>query len=316
MEEPADTHIHVHDLWRRYGRGKRTFDAVRGVSFTVWPGELFALLGTNGAGKTSTVELLEGLATPYRGKITLFGECDPVADRDRIRPRTGVMLQQGGFISHLTVRESVHMWAELTSRSRPVAEALALAGLTDRADVLVKNLSGGERRRLDLAIATLAPVELLFLDEPTAGMDAEGRHATWRLIAQLKEQGTTILLTTHYLEEAEALVDRLAIMHRGRIAAAGTVAEIVADCPSILSFRLADPSLVSALPISVTTQRCDGRIVVNTSQLQKDATRLLGWAEEHGVVLEEFTARPASLEEAFIRIASGDRFESAPEQAE
>ena len=190
MEEPADTHIHVHDLWRRYGRGKRTFDAVRGVSFTVWPGELFALLGTNGAGKTSTVELLEGLATPYRGKITLFGECDPVADRDRIRPRTGVMLQQGGFISHLTVRESVHMWAELTSRSRPVAEALALAGLTDRADVLVKNLSGGERRRLDLAIATLAPVELLFLDEPTAGMDAEGRHATWRLIAQLKEQGT------------------------------------------------------------------------------------------------------------------------------
>lgn len=309
-----NTQVEVHDVWRRYGRGNRAFDAVRGVSFTVQPGELFALLGTNGAGKTSTVELLEGLATPHRGRITLFGGLDPIADRAAIRPRTGVMLQEGGFVSQLTVRESVEMWAALTSRSRPVAEALALSGLSDRAHVLVRNLSGGEKRRLDLAVAILAPAELLFLDEPTAGMDAEGRHATWQLIERFKQQGTTILLTTHHLEEAESLADRLAIMHRGRIAAAGSVQEIVADYPSTLSFGLSDPSVVPELPIDGRAAQRSGRVVVTTPQLQKDATRLLTWAEEHGVTLEGFTARPATLEEAFIRIATDS--DTAPDREE
>jgi ABC-2 type transport system ATP-binding protein len=146
MAAAESSHIHAHDVWRRYGRGKSGFMAVRGVSFTVRPGSLFALLGTNGAGKTSTVELLEGLAAPHRGQIRLFGNLDPVADRARIRARTGAMLQEGGFIAHLTARESIEMWAELTSRPRPVRQALELAGLSHRADVLVKNLSGGEKR--------------------------------------------------------------------------------------------------------------------------------------------------------------------------
>ncbi|MCG3040334.1 ABC transporter ATP-binding protein [Streptomyces fenghuangensis] len=310
MPEAESSHIHAHDVWRRYGRGKRTFDAVRGVSFTVRPGQLFALLGTNGAGKTSTVELLEGLAAPYRGRVRLFGDLDPVADRARIRPRTGAMLQEGGFVSHLTVRESVEMWAELTSRPRPVAQALELAGLSHRRDVMVQNLSGGERRRLDLAVATLSRPEVLFLDEPTAGMDAEGRHATWRLIGELRERGSTILLTTHYLEEAESLADRLAIMHRGRIAASGTVAEIVADHPSTLSFGLDDRWTVRDLPIGGTSlEERGGRVTITTGQLQKDAARLLAWAEEKGVELERFTARPASLEEAFIGIAGRDGFD-------
>lgn len=306
MLEAADTHIHVDGVWRRYGSGSKTFAAVKGVSFAVRPGELFALLGTNGAGKTSTVELLEGLAAPHQGKITLFGRLDPVKDRRVIRPRTGAMLQQGGFISHLTVRETVAMWAELTTRARPVDEALALTGLSERADVLVQNLSGGERRRLDLAIATLPPADLLFLDEPTSGMDAEGRHAVWHLLERMREDGTTILLTTHNLEEVEFLADRLAIMHRGQIAAAGTVPEVVADFPSTLSFELADHGLAADLPFDTGVQHRAGRVVVTTPRLQQDATRLLVWAQERGVTLERFTARPATLEEAFLRIATQD----------
>lgn len=303
MTREESSQIQATDVWRRYGRGKNAFDAVRGVSFTVAPGQLFALLGTNGAGKTSTVELLEGLAAPHRGHIRLFGRLDPVTDRRRIRPRTGAMLQEGGFISHLTVQESVEMWAQLVSRPRPVAQALELAGLSHRAAVMVQSLSGGEKRRLDLAIATLSHPEVLFLDEPTAGMDAEGRHATWRLVRELREQGTTILLTTHYLEEAESLADRLAIMHRGRIAGTGTVSQIVADHPSTLSFGLPEQWNVRDLPVSGTAEERDGRVTVTTDRLQKDAARLLAWAEDNDVELERFTARPASLEEAFIRIA-------------
>ncbi|WP_335941525.1 ABC transporter ATP-binding protein [Streptomyces sp. PTD5-9] len=295
----------VEDVWRRYGRGKGAFDAVRGVSFSVRPGELFALLGTNGAGKTSTVELLEGLATPRRGRIRLFGSLDPVADRARIRSRTGAMLQEGGFISHLTVRETVGMWADLTSRPRTVDRALELTGLSHRREVMVQNLSGGEKRRLDLAIATLSRPEILFLDEPTAGMDPEGRHATWELIRELQERGATILLTTHYLEEAESLADQLAIMHRGRIAASGSVSQIVADHPSTLSFGLTGRT-AAELPVGGTVRERDGRVTVTTQQLQKDAARLLAWAEDHDVVLDRFTARPASLEEAFISIAGVD----------
>lgn len=306
MDEVNETHIHVDQVWRRYGTGSRTFDAVRGISFSVRPGELFALLGTNGAGKTSTVELLEGLAAPHDGRIALFGGLDPVADRRAIRPRTGVMLQQGGFISHLTVRETVAMWAELTSRSRPVDEALELTGLSERAEVLVQDLSGGEQRRLDLAVATLPPADLLFLDEPTAGMDAEGRHRVWHLLEELRAGGTTILLTTHNLEEVEFLADRLAIMHRGHIAAAGTVPEIVAGFPSTLSFELPDPALVADLPLGGVDQQRGGRVVITTPQLQQDALRLLRWADGRGVELERFTARPATLEEAFLRIATRD----------
>ncbi|WP_424216413.1 ABC transporter ATP-binding protein (plasmid) [Streptomyces sp. BI20] len=315
MLRAENSHIHVHDVWRRYGRGKKAFDAVRGVSFTVAPGSLFALLGTNGAGKTSTVELLEGLAAPAQGRIRLFGDLDPVADRARIRPRTGAMLQEGGFVPHLTVRETVAMWAGLTTGPRPVPEALELVGLEHRADVAVQNLSGGERRRLDLAVSTLADPEVLFLDEPTAGMDAEGRHATWRLIRTLRDRGSTILLTTHYLEEAESLADELAIMHRGRIAAAGTVAEIVAGHPSTLSFGLPDPWTVRDLPVDGRIEERRGRVTVTTDHLQHEAARLLAWAGEHRITLDRFTARPASLEEAFISVAGGASPEPAPAPA-
>ncbi|WP_432038477.1 ABC transporter ATP-binding protein [Streptomyces cucumeris] len=313
----GDNAIKVNELRRRYGpAGAQGFDAVRGVSFEVARGELFALLGTNGAGKTSTVELLEGLAAPTGGAVRVLGH-DPCRERALVRPRIGVMLQEGGFPSELTAAETVRMWAGCTSGARPVDEALELVGLARRRAVRVKMLSGGERRRLDLALALLGHPEVLFLDEPTTGLDAEGRRDTWELVRTLRDQGTTVLLTTHYLEEAEALADRLAIMHRGRIATSGRVAEIVAERPSRLTLTLptdvhptdlppvellaADAMELPAMPDATggTTVR------LSTRDLQRTATEVLLWARDRDIPLTGLDARSASLEEAFLHIARG-----------
>ncbi|GGQ63996.1 multidrug ABC transporter ATP-binding protein [Streptomyces flaveolus] len=296
--------IEVTDLRRVYGGG---FEAVRGIDFSVRRGEIFALLGTNGAGKTSTVELLEGLAAPAGGRVRVLGH-DPYTERAAVRPRTGVMLQEGGFPSELTVAETARMWAGCVSGARPEAEVLALVGLADKRGTRVKQLSGGERRRLDLALALLGEPEVLFLDEPTTGLDAEGRRDTWELVRSLRDGGTTVLLTTHYLEEAEDLADRLAILHEGRIAATGTPAEVTATQPSRISFELPDGYFVGDLPplgeLGVSDHRVDGRVVrLRTRELQRAATALLVWAERAGVELRGLDVRSASLEEAFLRIA-------------
>ncbi|WSQ10255.1 ABC transporter ATP-binding protein [Streptomyces sp. NBC_01231] len=304
-----DTNEHEHvievtDLRRVYGGG---FEAVRGITFSVRRGEVFALLGTNGAGKTSTVELLEGLARPAGGRVRILGH-DPYAERDVVRPRTGVMLQEGGFPSELTVSETARMWAGCVSGARPAQEALELVGLERRAGVRVKQLSGGERRRLDLALALLGRPEVLFLDEPTTGLDAEGRLETWELVRELRDGGTTVLLTTHYLEEAEGLADRLAILHSGRIAAAGTPAEVTAAQPSRISFDLPDGYLLGDLPPLGELGVCGHEVVgstvrLRTRELQRAATGLLVWAAGAGVELRRLDVRSASLEEAFLGIA-------------
>ncbi|MFD9864250.1 ABC transporter ATP-binding protein [Streptomyces alboflavus] len=300
----TDQVIEVTDLRRRYTGG---FEAVRGISFTAGRGELFALLGTNGAGKTSTVEVLEGLAAPASGTVRVLGY-DPYRERDAVRPRIGVMLQEGGFPSELTVDETLRMWAGCTSGARPAAEVLESVGLTGRGKVRVKQLSGGEKRRLDLATALLGDPEVLFLDEPTTGLDAEGRRETWKLVRALREQGTTVLLTTHYLEEAENLADRLAILHEGRIAATGTVAEVVASQPARISFQLPEGYFPGDLPplaeIGVTGHEVEGRTVrLRTDRLQQVATALLTWAHQNRVELGRLDVRAASLEEAFLQIA-------------
>ncbi|MFE9122521.1 ABC transporter ATP-binding protein [Streptomyces sp. NPDC007172] len=300
--------IEVEELRRTYAGG---FEAVSGISFTVARGELFALLGTNGAGKTSTVELLEGLAPPSGGSVRVLGH-DPYTERGAVRPRTGVMLQEGGFPAELTVAETVRMWAGCTSGARPVTEALELVDLARRSQVRVKQLSGGEKRRLDLALALLARPEVLFLDEPTTGLDAEGRRETWELVRALRDGGTTVLLTTHYLEEAEALAERLAILHEGRIAASGRVDEVVATQPSHLSFDLPDGYHLGDLPpldrLGVTSHETAGRTVrLKTKELQLAATELLLWARDSGVELRGLDVRSASLEEAFLKIAQDRR---------
>ncbi|MGY5127826.1 ABC transporter ATP-binding protein [Streptomyces nigrescens] len=289
--------------------GPRSFEAVRGIDFSVERGELFALLGTNGAGKTSTLELLEGLALPTAGQVRVLGH-DPFRERRKVRPRVGVMLQEGGFPSELTPAETVRMWAGCTSGARPVDEALGSVGLERRRNVRVKQLSGGERRRLDLALALLGRPEVLFLDEPTTGLDTEARHATWELVRELRDSGTTIVLTTHYLEEAEELADRLAILHNGRIAAAGHVADVVAAHPSHISFELPTGFHLGDLPplgeLGVIGHETDGRTVrLRTDELQRAATGVLLWAQDKGIALGNLDVRSASLEEAFLHIAKG-----------
>ncbi|MER5520087.1 ABC transporter ATP-binding protein [Streptomyces sp. NPDC002763] len=296
--------IEVTDLRRVYGGG---FEAVRGVTFSVRRGEIFALLGTNGAGKTSTVELLEGLAPPSGGRVRVLGH-DPHRERAAVRPRTGVMLQEGGFPSELTVGETTRMWAGCTTGARPTTESLGLVGLAGKTDVRVKQLSGGERRRLDLALALLGRPEVLFLDEPTTGLDAEGRRDTWELVRSLRDTGTTVLLTTHYLEEAEDLADRLAILHEGRIAATGTPGEVTADRPARISFELPLGYFVGDLPplaaLGVCGHETAGRAVrLRTREVQRTATEVLAWAQRTGVELDRLEVRSASLEEAFLGIA-------------
>ncbi|MCX2178995.1 ABC transporter ATP-binding protein [Streptomyces sp. SKN60] len=292
--------IEADGLHRTYSGG---FEAVGGISFTVPRGEVFALLGTNGAGKTSTVELLEGLAAPTRGTVRVLGH-DPYRERAAVRPRIGMMLQEGGFPSDLTAAETARMWAGCTTGARPVAEALDTVGLSHRAGVRVKQLSGGERRRLDLALALIGRPEVLFLDEPTTGLDAEGRRDTWELVRRLRDGGTTVLLTTHYLEEAESLADRLAIMHRGRIVTAGTPAEVTAARPARIRFRLPEGVPAGRLPLGLKAAADGPRVEIRTYELQNALGELLHWAAAEDVRLDGLDARSASLEEAFLEIAS------------
>lgn len=292
------------------------FHAVKNVSFQVRRGELYALLGTNGAGKTSTLETVEGHRAASSGTVRVFGH-SPL-DRGAVRPRMGVMLQESGFSPDLTVRETVRLIGKLSGRTGSVGHVLAIAGLTEKASTRVSQLSGGEKRRLDFATAVYGTPELVFLDEPTTGLDAEGRQETWELVRALRDGGTTVLLTTHYLEEAEALADRVAILHEGRIAAAGTPDEVTAAQPSRISLELPAGLALGDLPplaeLGVTGHETDGRVVrLRTRTLQRTATELLLWARRAGVELRGLDVRSASLEEAFLGIA---RDVSAPRAQE
>ncbi|MCC9311991.1 ABC transporter ATP-binding protein [Kitasatospora sp. RB6PN24] len=298
--------VRASGLRRRYGSTAADgFEAVRGLDLSVRHGELFALLGTNGAGKTSTMELIEGLARPTGGTVTVLGH-DPHRERAAVRPRIGIMLQEGGFPGDLTVAETLRGWAGATTAPRPVAEALDLVGMADQAAVRVKQLSGGEKRRLDLAVALIGRPEVLFLDEPTTGLDPQARAAVWQLVRDLRADGTTVLLTTHYLEEAEELADRLAIMHHGLVVATGTVAEVLADQPARIAFDLPEqPDSPTLPPLPDTEVGFTGRrVTIRTRRLQRTLTELLRWAEQQQVELAGLDARSASLEEAFLAIAA------------
>jgi ABC-2 type transport system ATP-binding protein len=303
-----DSVITVEGLRRTYGTGRSSYEAVRGVDLHVRRGELFALLGTNGAGKTSLLEVIEGIAPATGGRVRVFGK-DPYRQRHAVRPRTGIMLQEAGFPSDLTTAETARMWHGTLAAPRPVGEALELVNLAGRADVRVASLSGGERRRLDLALAVMGRPEILFLDEPTTGLDPQSRRDAWELVRTLLDQGTTVVLTTHYLEEAEELADRLAIMHGGRVVREGTVAEIVAAEPARIRYRtddatLADIDLLSALPALAGWPRADATgVELETTDLQATLAALLSRAHQSGAALSHLNATSASLERAFLAVA-------------
>lgn len=296
------TAIEVRNLTRTYGRGAKAYTAVRDSTFSVRGGEVYGLLGTNGAGKTSTLELIEGLAEPTSGEVTVLGR-NPVRDRADLRPELGIMLQSGGLPSQLTVEETMRMWHGTCSTPRPVAEVLADVDLTHRGGVKVGSLSGGEQRRLDLACALLGDPSVLFLDEPTTGLDPESRRNVWNLLKALKQRGVSMVLTTHYLEEAELLADRIAIMHESEIALEGTLNELVSNAGSVIRFELG-PNYPPLPELPGTSTSRDGRQVeITTGELQSDTHRVLTWAAENNLDLPGFAARPASLETVFMDIA-------------
>ena len=301
---------------RSYGSGGEAFEAVRGVDFDVPAGSITALLGTNGAGKTSTVELLEGLSEADGGEIRVLG-LDPWRDREAVRRRTGVLLQASGFSGDLTVSETMRMQASLTSGARPIDEVLDDLGLLGKRSTRVGQLSGGERRRLDIACALLGHPDVLFLDEPSNGLDVESRRRVWDLVARLRDLGAAVLLTTHDLDEAQRLADRIELMHAGRIVRSGTPASIVADLPSTISFTTsslrAAPSLPDLGQLRVVEHR--GTATIETHDLQGSLATLLAWASSHDVLLAELRAETASLERAFLALTSDVGTPSTKEHA-
>ena len=295
--------VRLRGVRRSYGTGDSLFEAVRGVDLDVPRGSIVALLGTNGAGKTSLLELVEGLGTPSAGTIEVLG-LDPVADRAEVRRRTGVLLQRSGFAADLTVRETLEMWATTLSTPRPVAEGLDMLDLEGRADTRVGALSGGEQRRLDLSCTLLGDPELVLLDEPTTGLDPESRQRLWDLVRGLRDAGRTVVLCTHHLEEAEELADRIAIMHGGLIVRDGTAAEITGERPSRIRFGAVATPLPDAGTLGAQRVHTEHAVTtVETGDLQATLTALLTWAGHHGVRLAGLDARTASLESVFLDIA-------------
>lgn len=282
--------VEVQNLTSRYG----AFTAVEDVSFRVRPGELYALLGTNGAGKTTTLETIEGHRTPSAGSVKVFGG-DP-SDKKIVRPRIGMMLQESGFAGDLTVEETVNLIGKLSGRTDDTPALLERVDLARKRSVRVGQLSGGEKRRLDFATAIYGNPELVFLDEPTNALDPTARDALWAVVSDLQASGATILLTTHYLEEAEAHADRIALMHRGRLAHEGNLSDLVAQFPARISF---DTDLLSPdMPAPAATVTGE-HVVIETADLQRDLYRLLGWADENAVELRGLKASSSSLADVF-----------------
>ncbi|MEU8377589.1 ABC transporter ATP-binding protein [Streptosporangium sp. NPDC048865] len=277
------------------------FHAVKDLSFQVRPGELYALLGTNGAGKTSALETVEGHRRATSGTVRVFGRRPH--DRHAVRPRMGIMLQDSGFSPDLTVGESVRLIGKLTRRTDTVERVLGVVNLTRKAGTRVAQLSGGEKRRLDFATAVYGTPELIFLDEPTTGLDIQSRDDLWKTVEKLREGGSTIVLTTHYLEEAQQYADRIGLMHEGTLHREGTVSELTRTLPSVIRFSLPVPVPASVpAPPPAATGDGDGTFLIETFGLQKDLHALLGWAQEHSVELRDLQAGPTRLDDVFRAI--------------
>jgi ABC-2 type transport system ATP-binding protein len=301
--------ITVNGLRKAYGE----VEAVRGVSFEVARGEVFCLLGPNGAGKTTTVEILEGYRFRTGGDVRVLGR-DPAAGERELREAVGIVLQQCGVQQDLTVRELVEMYGRYHERSRPVDEVIALVELTEKRDVRAKNLSGGQRRRLDLALALVGDPELIFLDEPTTGFDPAARRQAWSTIKSLCELGKTIFLTTHFMDEAQALADRVAVMRGGEIIASGRPDEIGGRDlrPAEIRFALPPDWSLGDIPDvpSVGREIQADRVTVFTREPVIAAHEITTWALYHDVELAHFSVTQPTLEDIYLELTgSGDQHE-------
>lgn len=287
--------IEVENLRCAYG----DFTAVDDLSFHVRRGELYALLGTNGAGKTTTLETVEGHRAPASGTVRVLGGAPD--NRKTVRPRLGIMLQESGFAPDLTVGETMGLLARLSGRHDDADAVLERLDLARKKRVRVGQLSGGEKRRLDFATAVYGQPELVFLDEPTTALDPAAREALWDYVAELRSHGVTIVLTTHYLEEAERYADRIGLMHRGTLRQEGTLAELVTAFPATIEF---DTALVPAdLPLDIAQVKGE-HVTIRTGRLQRDLYRLLAWADDNQVSLDHLQARSSSLADVFRQLAA------------
>ena len=297
---PAPAALTVTGLRKSYG----PVAAVRGVSFTVRRGEIFALLGPNGAGKTTILEILEGFRTRDAGQADVLG-MDP-GDRATgrvLRERIGLVLQDIAVEPYLTVRETVARNAGYYPAPRDVAEVIELVGLAGQARQKVRHLSGGQKRRLDLALGLVGLPELLFLDEPTTGFDPAARREAWDVVRGLRAQGTTVVLTTHYMDEAQALADRLALISAGQVVAEGTPAAIGGRDRAQARIRFERPAgcRLADLPLDAA-QAADGLITIETAEPTGALHVLTGWALHRGVVLAGLTVDQPSLEDVYLRL--------------
>ena len=294
--------ISVSGLHKSYGE----FEAVRGVDLEVARGEIFAFLGPNGAGKTTTVEILEGYRARSAGEVAVLG-IDPAQADGAWRSRIGFVLQECRMEPVLTVRETLDMFAGYYREPRGVEETIELVGLSEKADERAGKLSGGQQRRLDVAIALIGDAELLFLDEPTTGFDPTARRAAWKVIAGLRDLGKTVFLTTHYMDEAQALADRVAVISSGRIVAAGTPDDLGgrADDATEISFELAGEAPGGDLPRGFDpVDGMAGRFVRSSQEPLRDVHELTGWALERGVSLSRLEVRQPSLEDVYLRLTA------------
>ena len=299
------TAIRVRDLHKSYGELR----AVRGVSLDIAEGEVYALLGHNGAGKSTIVEILEGYRARDSGQVDVLG-VDPARGGRDFRDRIGIVLQTSGVERELTVREAIDLYSSAYRRRRPTGEVIALAGLEDKASARIDTLSGGQQRRLDLALGIVGHPEVLCLDEPTTGFDAAARRKSWELIADLCRLGTTVLLTTHYLEEAEHLADRVGVLANGALVAEGSPAELTArQGDTVVSFTVvgADPGEMSAV-LPATTVLKGQRVEFTSIDPTIDVHAVSAWAIERGLRLDALSVSRPTLEDVFLGLADGEEW--------
>jgi len=294
--------IDVVGLHKSYG----AFEALRGISFSVADGESITLLGPNGAGKSTTVEILEGYRKPTIGTVAVLG-VDPMHGGVALRQRMGIVLQEAGFPPELTVVELIEAWRRYFPDPMDTEEVLDAVGLRDRRNVRSKSLSGGEHRRLDVALALTGKPDVLFLDEPTTGFDPAARRAAWDLIEGLISRGMTLLLTSHYLEAAQRIADRILIINHGEIAAEGTPEQIGgrSRAAGVVSFALPDGTAGADLPsfdADATVNIAGGLVTVTTTQLVRASHVVTSWALSRNLDLGGFQVTRPSLEDIYLSI--------------
>jgi ABC-2 type transport system ATP-binding protein len=298
--------IVVDQFSKSYG-SKRVVDS---LGFTVHKGEVFALLGPNGAGKTTTVETLEGYRKADQGTIRVLG-LDPLRQASELKPRIGVMLQQDGLYPALTAREVLRLFAGYYEQPQDSDALLERVGLSTAAKTRCRRLSGGQKRRLALALALVGNPEFVFLDEPTAGMDPQARLATWEIVRDLKNSGVTILLTTHLMDEAERLADRVAIIDSGRLIALDTPANMIGTQNANVVHFVApvglDHTQLTALPsVRTASEQRPGSYTLETENIQATLVELTTWLREHNITLSELRVGHGSLEDLFLRLTGSE----------